>query len=1146
MSAPGRNIVITLQAITTGFQQQMNTAARSVQGFSTQAKSVGPPLQSLNMQIAANSKGLTSFNTLAPVAATQTGVLGDQATKATGGMNKLSAAFSGNKGMIFGLLGITSAGVEAAGMFSMYQMAAGGVAEAQAEVNELSEAGMEGTREYAQAEQELAKQTKWLSMVQRNMILSMFDMVFWTGMVAQGFTKQGGILTKVGGLFTKLKAAITGVTAASGTAAGAQQVYNLSAVQGAGATEMLAGGMDKAKVATLGLAGALAAVAGGIAGALLIIHAVQSAQNEIEKAGVKLTKMGEGGMLMGDPAKRDKSFAEFEKQLEAGTPADWFFRPGQTAGRLKQQGGVDAGGNIITSQTGTVRPTLQQDTAWVQRQLTAGASQEAMQKQLTGTKGPGPWGMKPEEAESVLKTASAQVLNYTNGLDQAAQTTADHANVLIGQLAPALKSGKIGLEQATAATEFWAASNEEGGYKLGESAKQVSELAVAHLTKLVPATKEVSDADKDFFKTMEEGNKSYLQRQADIAKVVEKQKQERDAAIAASAGYLAINDVLGLTTEKIKTFTAIIAETTGGIHEQEATIRDTAAAWTFYTDEQFKADIASQNFILQSIDYMEILDNSRKSILTRNNAIIAGTQATKDFVTETVLSDLANKAHNAGLKEIILSQMELPGWIKFTTEQLQAMVAAMLTGGNEAAILASIIEERLNKSLERFSSLIGAENWKDFKNAWKDIDFGAVPKGVRDSFKDMFNDMRKVAEHGREIATAWDMVITSIITGTDKVSSGDRKRVFKEIGNDLDRIAKIDPEAAGLNNAIIKPLLELKGQAFDKEVLKIADTMDLLTAALQNGDVSAQEYLSVMRQMTLDTSSATMSTSDLITKASELTKQFKEGTIDEAKYNAEMDKLAIAAGGAVEPTNALEAALYAVGGTASSVVTIVASMSTSMTESYGKAAAHMVEVTDLMRQGVLESYGKMVSTMVSVSATAAQSMLDSFGEAFQGIVDAMDDMRSSALSSLGKMLTTMVSTSSKAAQSMLSSFGKAFAAIATAGSKLASAIKSNMSTITSSMKSAESAAKSLQSAISKLQSKTITIKVKYDIQNKPSGLKIQNLDNADNFQNSDTGGGGNAGTQVIHIHIHGNEIVPDRVISKYIKKVSGTNIPQMY
>src|SRR6185503_6198447 len=99
------------------------------------------------------------------------------------------------KGIAFGMIGPTSAGVEAIGMLGMWQDTAKRTAEAQQELTEATKTYGEDSTQATRATQELTKAQRFQNMTQTNLILSMFDMVPFTLLLVNGIREQA-LLTK--------------------------------------------------------------------------------------------------------------------------------------------------------------------------------------------------------------------------------------------------------------------------------------------------------------------------------------------------------------------------------------------------------------------------------------------------------------------------------------------------------------------------------------------------------------------------------------------------------------------------------------------------------------------------------------------------------------------------------------------------------------------------------------------------------------------------------------------------------------------------------------------------------------------------------------------------------------------------------------
>jgi hypothetical protein len=149
----------------------------------------------------------------------------DQAGQKTGG---LAAKFQGNKGAIFAFVGMASAGMEAVGMFGMYQSAADKLSQAQAKVNLLEELGQKGTKEHAAAVQDATEAQRGYNFILRNVAMSFGDLVPFTLLAINAIVKMKETVAGSKAALDTAAQAATGLgTAAKNTATtGLTPMYN--------------------------------------------------------------------------------------------------------------------------------------------------------------------------------------------------------------------------------------------------------------------------------------------------------------------------------------------------------------------------------------------------------------------------------------------------------------------------------------------------------------------------------------------------------------------------------------------------------------------------------------------------------------------------------------------------------------------------------------------------------------------------------------------------------------------------------------------------------------------------------------------------------------------------------------------------------
>ncbi|HTH22146.1 MAG TPA: hypothetical protein VL854_08010, partial [Nitrososphaeraceae archaeon] len=211
------------------------------------------------------------------------------------------------KGLAFGLIGLTSAGVEAIGMLSMYRSTQEGDKEAHAEVDRALKESGANSKDYKDALVDLQKQERWSAMTRRNLILSFFDLVPFILLTINALAKLSNIAKSRRGeavaevaannaltaSITRQLSAIEANTGVKLQNAAATRTFGAAQSQAALASTVAAGGFTRSSIA-LGTGSAAAVVAGGSFGKLSgVFKAISSA------AVFLVTKLGPIALVIG-------------------------------------------------------------------------------------------------------------------------------------------------------------------------------------------------------------------------------------------------------------------------------------------------------------------------------------------------------------------------------------------------------------------------------------------------------------------------------------------------------------------------------------------------------------------------------------------------------------------------------------------------------------------------------------------------------------------------------------------------------------------------------------------------------------------------------------------------------------------------------
>src|SRR5215510_10095302 len=233
----------------------------------------------LNVNITGNAQGLQqALNQVdAGVQKTMSGI--DKGAKqATASTQGLADSFSRSRGLIFGLTGMATAGIEAVGMFGMLTDSQQRVTDATNELNQMQAEGVTSGRDYQRATTELEKAQRALRFSIRFTILSFADLIPFAlntinalvkmrsaAPAAAAGLKQVDTATKTLGLSTKT------LTTEVGLQTGAVATNRGWWISSAGTFKMVETGAKGATVAVKGLGGAMKAAIAGTGIGLAII-----------------------------------------------------------------------------------------------------------------------------------------------------------------------------------------------------------------------------------------------------------------------------------------------------------------------------------------------------------------------------------------------------------------------------------------------------------------------------------------------------------------------------------------------------------------------------------------------------------------------------------------------------------------------------------------------------------------------------------------------------------------------------------------------------------------------------------------------------------------------------------------------------------
>jgi hypothetical protein len=267
-----------------------------------------------------------------------------------------------------------------------------------------------------------------------------------------------------------------------------------------------------------------------------------------------------------------------------------------------------------------------------------------------------------------------------------------------------------------------------------------------------------------------------------------------------------------------------------------------------YTELQFKATASVGTFAKAQV-------SAGVAITTATSVLEDAKTKLQDFNTETNKSIQVNALHKASLLAFVDANMKLPPSINLTTSELEAMTVSIkqaelgLEGGADAAkILSDAFNKQLAPALATFQGAIGADKFKDFKKALKDLpgfsDFG---KGAKKELTNILKDMRDVGKVAKEVGTDISAGLLGAFEGMSEKGLG---KVIKELTKDITEMSKIDIDArqfAGITDFLDKA--PNKAEAFKQ----IPISLGMMQDAMADNVVTSQEAEAVMAKFNEET-----------------------------------------------------------------------------------------------------------------------------------------------------------------------------------------------------------------------------------------------------------------------------------------------------
>jgi len=946
--------------------------------------------------------------------------VGATADQGASKLKKFGDFVGGNKGLIFGFAGLASAAGEAAGMIGMYNDTAALVAEDQKKLNSLMAQGVTEGKELADAEQELAKHRRFMNMVTRNTILSQMDMIFFTTMAINGIIELSRNMTGAVGILGKLKNALHLGGAATKALDGALSGMSVSitksskavkAVQG-GLTPLntllpsvgkganaAAGGFKAMAASALTVAGPLAAiaVAAGLAyqGIKQVSDFEKTLKQEMpgapefgpfEELGIR-TKMLFNGATEQEKAKI-KALDEYRKKADdvvakagisgadllMGKPEDW---------KPKLQKGMQDAGVIIKNGVATIGSTLSTGDA----KGKAGASLAGFWTD---------WAKNIKLANPIVQEQVGQLnkmmaLDWaTSGnLDKSRQITEDWVKSWRDAEGNPMSEGVIaaGLELTGAALDEFEKARGKSN-KTDKEGMTVTE-QVAAMDARATATKEaLTKVQQDYADAEAEAAARMSQNARDVSELDYQQNLLNETLGShISLGRIdweVAQELIAAAEQKKNAYKAEEVELMKLAIAQGVTVPTAQEMLRNTVDET----TALREHIAANIDWSKALTDSNEKAKQVSIGHLEGALALQEFTNNMVTSTASGEVFRAGLEKIVQKQSPMIDTTLMTTDELGSLAQQLVITSDSIVQYKQAADEAAHASLGFFDSLTTAEDNKAFKEAWKSLDLGDIPKNLRDDFKDMFKELNKINEEGVEAATALKGINTALHFDfgndiDDKDISKTFDKVFQEIGKLVQKTG--DVEGINIFDQILGPIEAMDKDERIKKLREIPGTVDAIANAFANGEVSLAEYNEVMAKNAIETGNANFLSQNQQEILADLGFKWDENT-------GKIDKI-------TESTNT----------------------STEATAAFNEEMAK-IEVTGIVVQTIAEMWANLGAMIIQANLTLQESWSETVmnvAEMFAGLIEEIAKAWAELAKGLNKMNVAIANSWERAAKNIL-------------------------------------------------------------------------------------------------------------------------------
>jgi hypothetical protein len=259
--------------------------------------------------------------------------------------------------------------------------------------------------------------------------------------------------------------------------------------------------------------------------------------------------------------------------------------------------------------------------------------------------------------------------------------------------------------------------------------------------------------------------------------------------------------------------------------------------------------------IASEIKYADVLTKTELNLRLVSEGHRDGAIKAYDFAQGLVKGRAEAEAYRAGLEEVlnslqVTSQTTLgdliPSYIELTNEELETLAQTFSETGHVGEALANIMNTRMAPAFETFSGIVAGMKDSEFRDAFKEIDFGDLNTEAWKDLKNMAKDMEDITTEGTQMLN----IINALRIGVnnDSLKNSTIRQMLDEFGESLQNVIDIDPDGAKLS--WFPKFLDDLSKGDRKAIITLhGDALQYLATALIDKNLTPEELIAFYEKM---------------------------------------------------------------------------------------------------------------------------------------------------------------------------------------------------------------------------------------------------------------------------------------------------------